>query len=70
MTYRHITLFTLAACAFGLWATMRKDHLHRRAARVRSKPEELQTWEGEGGGLPAVKPHDHAAARDGADATP
>ena len=42
-------LVTLAA---GWLAKHTRAHLHRVKARPRSKPEHLQTWEGEGGAVP------------------
>lgn len=36
------------------WMDLRRCHARRRLARSAAKPEPLQTWEGEGGGLPAL----------------
>lgn len=47
--------FGLAALGalLGLsWRTISCVHADRRSAVPRAKPEHLQTWEGEGGGVP------------------
>lgn len=50
---RSFTLLTLAALSLAGWAAFRSKQHHRLAvARSKAKPEALQTWEGEGGGLP------------------
>lgn len=37
------------------WADLSRCHRARMRARPKAKPESLQTWEGEGGGIPAVR---------------
>ena len=38
------------------WLDLRRCHARRRLERTPpTKPETLQTWEGEGGGIPAVR---------------
>ncbi len=50
--HRSVTLLALAALSLGGIKALRKKHTQRLAATPRAKPEALQTWEGEGGGLP------------------
>lgn len=47
---RPLTLFALAALSFSGLVALRAKHQQRLGAKA--KPEVLQTWEGEGGGLP------------------
>jgi hypothetical protein len=47
---RPLTFFALAALSFTGLAALRTNHQRRLAAKA--KPEVLQAWEGEGGGLP------------------
>jgi hypothetical protein len=49
---RPLTLLALAALAFTGLNALRKKHHERLANTPKAKPEALQTWEGEGGGLP------------------
>jgi len=48
-----LALITLAGAAM---ARVGKVHATRRHARPAAKPAALQTWEGEGGGLPTGGP--------------
>lgn len=52
------TLTSLALLAIGLAALTRVSKVHqgRTQARPTAKPPEVQTWEGEGGGLPTGGP--------------
>jgi hypothetical protein len=45
-------VIALVALSFAGWHAWRRKHLERLANTPRAKPEALQTWEGEGGGLP------------------
>ena len=56
MAQRTIALMTLAALCVVGWSAVRKTHQRRLAAQPRAKPVALQTWEGEGGGLPKGVP--------------
>ena len=49
---------SLALLTIGYLALTRVSKVHsaRFAARPAAKPEEVQTWEGEGGGLPTGGP--------------
>ncbi len=49
--HRSLTLLAAAALSWIGWTALRKSQ-QRLAARSKAKPEALQTWEGEGGGLP------------------
>jgi hypothetical protein len=48
-----LALLTLGYLAF---ARVNKVHAARFAARPAAKPHDVQTWEGEGGGLPTGGP--------------
>lgn len=52
MPMRSIPLLALAALSLTSLAKWRQVHRRRQAARPQSDPQPLQTWEGEGGGLP------------------
>lgn len=54
------TLLALAVVGWGLGGAYR-EYRSRRTARPRATPEFLQTWEGEGGGVP-VDTHRTAAS--------
>jgi hypothetical protein len=44
---------TMAVAFFGAWyLAYRYADRQREAARARAQPRDLQTWEGEGGGVP------------------
>jgi hypothetical protein len=49
---RSLAMLALAALSFAGVSVLRRQHRQRLAARPKAKPEALQTWEGEGGGLP------------------
>jgi hypothetical protein len=49
---RPLTLLALAALSVVGWSALRTKHQQRLAAKPHAKAEALQTWEGEGGGLP------------------
>ena len=44
----------LAALGAGWLASWRRARARRLQARPRAKPDHLQTWEGEGGGVPGT----------------
>jgi len=51
-----LLLFTLAGLLAMTWLDLKRCHARRRSERTQAtKPEPLQTWEGEGGGIPAVR---------------
>ena len=57
----------LVAALAGLltltWMDLRRCHARRRLERTPpATPERLQTWEGEGGGIPAIRAHAPGAA--------
>lgn len=54
--HRPFALLTLVALSAIGWTALRKTHRKRLAGRPTAKPEALQTWEGEGGGLPDAGP--------------
>ena len=54
--HRSLTLLALAAVSFTGLNALRKKHHERLGTMPRAKPEALQTWEGEGGGLPSGAP--------------
>lgn len=45
----------LAGLLAFMWLDLRTCHQRRLREKTRAKPEPLQTWEGEGGGIPAVR---------------
>ncbi len=56
MPHRNIAvLAAIAALSVGSFSAMRKAR-HRLAGKPHAKPPALQTWEGEGGGLPEGGP--------------
>jgi hypothetical protein len=59
---RPLTVLALAALSVAGWSALRNKHLQRLAAKPHAKAEALQTWEGEGGGLPNGGPGQHIAA--------
>jgi hypothetical protein len=52
MPLRSISLLALAALSITGLAKWRQVYQRHQAARPQSDPQPLQTWEGEGGGLP------------------
>lgn len=49
-------VLTLAGLLAMTWMDLKRCHARRRSERTQpTKPEPLQTWEGEGGGIPAVR---------------
>jgi hypothetical protein len=54
--HRSVSLLALAALSLAGLSALRKTHAQRLHATPRSKPQALQTWEGEGGGLPSGGP--------------
>ena len=65
MSTRHLTLAAVAALSFAAaWRTWQRFHREGRATKG-APPEELQTWEGEGGGLPDGGPGPTATAQAG-----
>jgi hypothetical protein len=52
MLPRTIALLTLVALSVTGWSVILSSQRRRLAGRSAAKPEPLQTWEGEGGGLP------------------
>jgi hypothetical protein len=59
---RPLALLALAALSVAGWSALRNKHQQHLATKPHAKPEALQTWEGEGGGLPGGGPGQHAAA--------
>ncbi len=53
---RLLTSLALITVAYAALARVNKVHTTRFHARPTAKPEEVQTWEGEGGGLPTGGP--------------
>jgi hypothetical protein len=54
MTKRLISLALFGLTAGTLWSLSRQLRLAARTERVKVKPVPVQTWEGEGGALPAT----------------
>jgi DNA-binding protein H-NS len=61
MIHRLLARATLAALAVMAFQGLRQRKLQRQHERTRAQPEELQTWEGEGGSPPSVAGLDNAA---------
>jgi hypothetical protein len=53
---RLIASLALIGIAYAAMTRVNKVHNTRFHARPSAKPEEVQTWEGEGGGLPTGGP--------------
>ena len=53
---RLLTSLALVTIACAALARVNRVHVTRFAARPAAKPEDVQTWEGEGGGLPTGGP--------------
>lgn len=53
---RILNTLALLAVAYVALTKVNKVHTTRFAAKPAAKPEEVQTWEGEGGGLPTGGP--------------
>ena len=53
---RLLDSLALLALAYVAVTKLNKVHTKRFAAKPAAKPEEVQTWEGEGGGLPTGGP--------------
>ena len=53
---RMLTSLALIGIGYLALARVNKVHTSRYHARPAAKPEEVQTWEGEGGGLPSGGP--------------
>jgi hypothetical protein len=53
---RLLNTLALLAVAYVALTKVNKVHTTRFAAKPAAKPEEVQTWEGEGGGLPTGGP--------------
>jgi hypothetical protein len=51
-----LTLLGLIGLAFVSLSRVKSVHQGRVQAKPAAKPEEVQTWEGEGGGLPTGGP--------------
>lgn len=51
-----LTVMAAAACLLWQWDNQRRQRHQREplARNVRTKPEEVTTWEGEGGALPVT----------------
>jgi hypothetical protein len=47
--------WTLLGLLAITWLDLRRCHARRRVERTPAKPETLQTWEGEGGGIPSLR---------------
>jgi hypothetical protein len=53
------------------WLDLRRCHARRRLERTPpAKPETLQTWEGEGGGIPSLRGQRTPGAADAAAGSP
>ena len=51
-----LLLLTLAGLLAMTWLDLKRCHSRRRLERTPpAKPETLQTWEGEGGGIPSLR---------------
>ncbi|HEY9029438.1 MAG TPA: hypothetical protein VIP05_34445 [Burkholderiaceae bacterium] len=53
---RLLTSLALITLAYAALSRVNKVHTSRSAAKPEAKPEAVQTWEGEGGGLPSGGP--------------
>ena len=53
---RLLTSLALITIAYAALSRVNTVHARRFAARPATKPEAVQTWEGEGGGLPGGGP--------------
>ena len=53
---RLLTSLALLTIAYAALSRVNKVHAGRTLAKPAAKPEEVQTWEGEGGGLPSGGP--------------
>ncbi len=53
---RLLTSLALITIAYTALTRVNKVHSSRFAAKPAAKPEAVQTWEGEGGGLPSGGP--------------
>ena len=53
---RLLTSLALITIAYAAFNRVSKVHTSRVAAKPAAKPEAVQTWEGEGGGLPSGGP--------------
>jgi len=53
---RLLTSLALITVAYAAFSRVNKVHAARYRAKPAAKPEEVQTWEGEGGGLPSGGP--------------
>jgi hypothetical protein len=52
MAFRIPALVAIAGISFACAALLRRAHRQQLSQRSPAKPPALQTWEGEGGGLP------------------
>jgi len=53
---RLLTSLALITVAYAAFTRVNKVHATRPQAKPAAKPEAVQTWEGEGGGLPSGGP--------------
>ena len=53
---RLLTSLALITIAYAAFTRVNKVHAARYQAKPAAKPTEVQTWEGEGGGLPSGGP--------------
>ena len=53
---RLLTSLALITVAYAAFTRVNKVHAARYHGKPAAKPEEVQTWEGEGGGLPSGGP--------------
>lgn len=51
-----LTSLALITVAYAAWSRVGKVHAGRFQGKPAAKPQEVQTWEGEGGGLPSGGP--------------
>ena len=53
---RLLTSLALITVAYAAFSRVSQVHAARSHAKPAAKPEDVQTWEGEGGGLPSGGP--------------
>jgi hypothetical protein len=60
-----LLVFALAGLLGLTWLDLKRCHARRRLERTPpTKPETLQTWEGEGGGIPSLRSERTPATED------
>jgi hypothetical protein len=62
--YRQLIALTVLGGLVGMaWRGVSRVQSDRRSTRPRAEPEHLQTWEGEGGGVPVDRHRTAAQVR-------